>query len=182
MSVRRGGDDDRGPTDPYLNTKHAFYTTSFGDQAAADNDFDEVQIDGNRMSLARQTFDLDDHELVEIHGFKVDWGDPAEGTGKADVHVFNGQHDGQFWREYYEGSRVDDILFHSTTDIDGGTPANETTSDTIWFPKPVLNSGLISWAFREGLNDVGEAAGRTYYTVREFDPNTVLNERIDQMM
>jgi hypothetical protein len=181
MSISRGG-DDRGPEDPYLNSKHAFYTTSLGDQATADNDFDEVQIDGNRMSLARQTFDLDKYELLEIHGFQIDWGDPAEGTGKADVHVFDGPHDGQFWREYYEGSSVDEILFHSTCDIDGGVPANETTSNQIWFPKPVLNSGLISWCFREGLNDVGEAAGRTFYTVREFDESTVLSEKIEQTL
>lgn len=176
--------DDRGPSDPYLNTKHLFYTTSWGDQSAAstDNDFDEVQVDGNRASIGRTEFDLHKLELIEIHGFQVDVGDPAEGTGKFDVYFFNGEHDGQFWREFYEGSRNDDILFHHSTDIDGTVPANESVSNQIWFPKPILNSGLITTVFREGLNDVGEAAGRVFYTVREFDENTVLNERIDQRL
>ena len=174
--------DDMGDADPYLNTKHAFYTTSWGDQGANANDFDEVQVDGDRDSVGRVTWDLDDNELIELHGIKVDNGDIAEGTGKFDVWFFNGQRDGGFWRGVYEGNRADDILFHHTTNTDGTVPANGNTENTIWFPRPILNSGLVTVLFREGLNDVGEAAGRVFYTVREFDENTVLNERLDQLL
>lgn len=171
-----------GSEDPYLNSKHAFYTTSWGDQSTANNDFDEVQRDGDRDSLARVTWDLHEHELVEIQGIKVHSGDVADTTGKFDVFFFNGQSDGGFWRGIFEGSRNDDMIYHHCTQVQSTNGVNDTTETTIWFPKPILNSGLMEVVFREGLNDVGEAAATVFYTVREFDENTVLNERLDQLM
>jgi hypothetical protein len=189
MSVSRDAAErgQRGPEDPYLNTKHLFYSTTWGDQGdpGDGNDWDETDLTGSgRTSAKTVEFDISDNRLVEIHGFKVDVGDPVEGTGKFDVWMFDGPKTGLFWQDVYSGKDSDRVLWHHSTNTEQGVDVNNhgMSESQVWFPKPILNAGEVEVVFREGLNDVGEVAGRMYYTVREFEEDAVIREIMENRL
>lgn len=169
--------NDMGPEDPYLNTKQLWYVTATGD--AETGNFDRTGLHDDRNAATTWEPDLPDNHLLEIHGVASWVGDTVEDPGKFDVWYYNGSGNDQGWSDQFGGPNHDKIMVHHSHQIADGQ--NGGYAAETWFPKPFLNPGKVHVAYREGPNGEAEAAGQVYYTIREFDENTVMREMLDDL-
>lgn len=169
--------------DPYLNHKVLWQTNGwdFADKHNMD------KVDGRDAIKTNEIERPDDH-LVEIRGFKTVVGDPcAEDAGggvqgKYDIFVANDAdppptdtgHSGIMTQD------DDEIIYTSS----GQTINNRVwhSSGEVFFPRPILSTGKVSTLARTSptANGAGELGLMMYYTYREFDEQTVVQQLLNR--
>lgn len=165
----------KGAADPYINAKHLFYTNTWGADDASDNDFDEVIGGGNRNSLKQVEIDRPEDHLVEIHGVSFNVSDYDEG-GKCQVWVVNDMEVDRGGFVADSTAYGDDLIAHYAVGVDNTNGHSDTSTNQVWLPKPMLSTGEIGVKKRSGTVDSGEIGATIYYSLREFDENTVVQQ------
>lgn len=174
-------DDGAGPQDRYINTDVVYWATGW-DPTTGDHNGDVEQGDADAMKAI--TIDRPEDHLVELRGATMHIGDAAGAgdDGKVDIWLYKG-HQPEMdnnWRTRM-GALAEDVIFFDShgANSNQGMVGDSNAADQ--FPLPYLSTGefTVVQSGEPGENG-GEVALQLWWTYREFDSQTVLEQLIQE--